>query len=92
MGREIKFRGKVAETGEWIYGYYVYDAEMCQHKIYVETPVPEHKLQIVYDNENACFRPVNIGECHQPNVRKNMWDMIRSKVIGNKTDNPELLK
>jgi len=41
--REIKFRGMVAETSEWIYGYYLYDREMFQHKIYVETPVSKNE-------------------------------------------------
>ena len=51
-----------------------------------------HKLQIVWVEASACFRTKNIGECHQPNVIKTMFDMTRSVVIGNKFENKELLE
>ena len=34
--KEIKFRGKRIDNGEWVYGYYVYctDGNMLSHRIY----------------------------------------------------------
>lgn len=35
--REIKFRGKRIDNGEWVYGFYAYKAESNKHYILVET-------------------------------------------------------
>lgn len=60
--------------------------------IYLFDGCKKHKLIIEFDNDYSLFRTRNIGECYQPGVRKTMRAMTASEVIGNKWENPELLK
>lgn len=47
--REIKFRGKRIDNGEWVYGYFLYGAILDQHVIWT-------------DNENWIVDPETVGQ------------------------------
>lgn len=74
------------KNGKEIYEGDIFDC------IYLFDGCKKHKLKVVWQENTGRFWLENIGECHQPNVTKTISDMIRSKVIGNKFENPELLK
>ncbi len=77
-------------TKEYPEGQEIYDGDIldCTYKF---DGCKKHKLKVVWQEDAGRFWLHNIGECHQPNVRKNIWDMTSSKIIGNIKENPELI-
>lgn len=53
--REVKFRGKRVDNGEWVYGYYVQDPK-GQHRIYYK-PFAEAK-----SNTYHFVKPETVGQ------------------------------
>lgn len=124
MNREIKFRGKRTDNGEWVYGYYVIDPK-GQHKIYWQPFAestsntyhivdPKSVGQLVgIENEHGFsvyegdiihsdqWKPTTYQVCYDRGAfyiagadRHEVADIKYAeqfKVIGNTTDNPELL-
>ena len=55
--REIKFRGKRIDNGEWVYGYYVFEQLTEEHNILENVDNP-------YDNLNWYeVDPNTVGQC-----------------------------
>ena len=46
--REIKFRGKRVDNGEWVFGYYVYDERTEEHKIFTSEYSERLKLRSLH--------------------------------------------
>lgn len=129
--REIKFRGKRIDTGEWVYGFYgrglvdvVDDKETYRHFIVVWNPPIDHPSGYFSDIE---VDPETVGQytdCKDKDDRDiyvgdivkwyeigghymteavswehvvsgfypmNSWRPSLPEVVGNTTDNPELL-
>ena len=57
--REIKFRGKRLDNGEWIYGYYGHKEASDQHFIMVETMNSHHDWTYFTDYE---VDPKTVGQ------------------------------
>lgn len=129
--REILFRGKRVDNGEWVYGAYhkqehCYGDEKVVHCIITTKDVLSNDLGLVYEEvipetigqyigfNDIRGKKVFEGDIIQDKYTdifeiefstnlccfiaedKNYWDyicdLVRMKVIGNKWDNPELLK
>lgn len=133
MNREIKFRGKRIDNGEWVYGYYVSDPEttLMPYAIYSERKfhkvIPETVGQftglkdkngndiyggsILKDLLSGAVWLVKFGVCKKfaftgwfcqgINVDRESslnpdsdetYSNSQVEIIGNTTDNPELIK
>lgn len=120
--RDIIFRGKRTDNGEWVFGYYCYNPFTKAAEIYsfdsvrgyVYTVIPETVGQYtgstdkngktIFEDDivkikgktryifygSSGFRHTNYGE--YADTLENVFTVVDCEVIGNKIDNPELLK
>jgi uncharacterized phage protein (TIGR01671 family) len=59
MQREILFRGKREDNGEWVYGFYYTEADttfILQHRKSLKTPSMSHSKQFI------CVDPETVGQ------------------------------
>jgi len=127
MNREIKFRGKSIESGEWVYGSLIIEEE----KHYIVQSVTEHIKRYDYEVYMIEVNPETVGQytgLHDKNGKEiyegdivkitfseeimpivfnkarfvivdkynnrfELYEFVNNlEVIGNTTDNPELLE
>lgn len=82
----LQYTGLKDKNGKEIYEGDIFDC------IYNFDGCKKHKLQVYWNDVSAGFFLKDIGECHQPNVRKTLGDMERMEIIGNIYENSKLLK
>ena len=87
--REILFRGKRMDNGEWVEGFYVNVPEHYKHEMSGES--------YIVSINNGLFMEVvleTVGPHYKPNGERIVLesDIVQGEVIGNIYDNPELLE
>ena len=95
MKREIKYRGKRIDNGEWAFGFYVADVEWANYYIYF----PEHS-GVFIKMKQALVDPKTVGQFtgltdeneNSSCVYEGDIVSLEGKIIGNIYENEALLK
>jgi hypothetical protein len=111
--REILFRGKQVDNGEWIEGFYAHSGEKKYILIDNDIAVgylamkevnPDKNSKKIFEGDivkikgktryifygSSGFRHTNYGE--YADTLEDVFTVVDCEVIGNKIDNPELLR